>query len=85
MIYFYYSNLRKRPHILQPYVYTVINKQIIVAKIRVAPFAFHFFKNCIYSLYKLNDSIVDVGGPPLSPGNQYFQNQSATEHNTIET
>jgi hypothetical protein len=33
----------------------------------------------------LNDSIVDVGGHPLSPGNQYFQNQSATEYNTIET
>ena len=22
--------------------------------------------------------IVDVGGPPLSPGNQYFETQSAT-------
>jgi hypothetical protein len=29
--------------------------------------------------------IVDVGGPPLSPGNQYFQNHFATEQNTIET
>lgn len=35
-------------------------------------FSLCIFKNFIYTLYKLNDSIVVVRGPPLSPGNQFI-------------
>jgi hypothetical protein len=57
MIYSFNFNLRKRPHTLQPYVYTVINKQIIVAKIRVAPFAFHF---CVSFYVALADVVLST-------------------------
>ena len=61
------------PHLL------IINN-LFFAKIKVAPFGFHsciFWKFYLFVI-KLNDSIVDEGGPPMSSGNQYFQIQSAT-------